>query len=367
MYKENKTLKVMVSGGGTGGHIFPAISIANELKRRYPHAEFLFVGAKGRMEMDLVPKAGYNIKGLWISGLQRKAMMKNLSFPFKVISSLLNAYKIIKQFKPDVAVGTGGYASGPTLAMASRLGIPTLVQEQNSYAGITNKLLSKHVTKICVAYDKMDRFFPKEKIVITGNPIRAELLNTIATKEAAREYFGLDSSLPTVLFVGGSLGARTFNDCIAEAAETLANAKFQVIWQIGSYYFEAYKDATAAKLNNVKPLKFIDDMSMAYRASDLVVSRAGGSISEMAALGKSTLLVPSPNVAEDHQTKNAMALVENNATILVKDSNAGELLMSQVDRLITDQERLAVLSSNILKMAKPNATASIVNEIENII
>ena len=367
MNRVDRHIKILVSGGGTGGHIFPAIAIANEFKERWASAEILFVGAKGRMEMKKVPQAGYPIQGLWISGLQRSLSLENLMFPFKLISSIINAKRIVKQFAPDIAIGTGGYASGPALYAASKKRIPTVIQEQNSYAGITNKLLGKRADAVCVAYNNMDKFFPREKIIHTGNPIRQELLDEACSQEEARSYFDLDPNKKTILIVGGSLGARTFNNTMKAGLHTLKNADYQVMWQMGKNNYETYKNCEVAKLQHIKPMAFIDDMAKAYRAATLVISRAGGAISELSALSKAIILVPSPNVAEDHQTKNAMSLVEKDAAILVKDSDAIESLLKIAESTLKSEETLAQLSENINKLAKPNATQRIVDVIEKLI
>lgn len=358
----NKKLKVIVSGGGTGGHIFPAVAIANEIKKMVPDAEFLFVGAEGRMEMEKVPAAGYKIVGLWISGLQRKLTLSNLSFPFKVISSILKAKKIIKEFNPDIVIGTGGYASGPTLKAAAGKGIPTLIQEQNSYPGITNKILSKKVNKICVAYEGMERFFPKEKILFTGNPVRQDISNLSNKRAEAISFFGLDETKKTILIIGGSLGARTINEAIGAGLEGFQKNNIQVIWQTGKGYIETAR-AQAANFSNVKVFDFIARMDLVYAASDCIISRAGASsVSEIQIIGKPCILVPSPNVAEDHQTKNAMALVNKNAAILIRDVDAKNTLVKTSVELMKDNEKQNELTSNILKMAMPGAAAVIAKE-----
>ncbi|MGB1039481.1 MAG: undecaprenyldiphospho-muramoylpentapeptide beta-N-acetylglucosaminyltransferase, partial [Flavobacteriales bacterium] len=313
--------KFIISGGGTGGHIYPAIAIANAIKEKQSKAEILFVGANGKMEMEKVPKAGYEIIGLDIAGLQRKLTVKNLSFPFKLFRSLKKAKQIVKDFNPDVAIGVGGYASGPLLRQAGKLGVPTLIQEQNSYPGITNKLLARKAKKICVAYDKMERFFDESKIVFTGNPVRKEILNIEGKKERGQNHFKLDTNKKTVLVIGGSLGARTVNNSIKNAAKLLDENNIQVLWQTGKYYYEDMKSfVDENKLISIKVYDFIYEMDLAYASADLVVSRAGAlSISELCLVGKPTILVPSPNVSEDHQTKNAMALVNHNAAQLVTD------------------------------------------------
>lgn len=367
--KEGKLsqLKFIISGGGTGGHIFPAIAIANALKSRVPDAEFLFVGAEGRMEMEKVPAAGYKIVGLWISGLQRKLTLSNLSFPVKVISSLLKAKKILKEFQPDAVVGTGGYASGPMLRVASNAGIPTLVQEQNSYPGITNKILSARVNRICVAYRGMEKYFPKEKILFTGNPVRQDILSLQGKRARAMEFFGLNPDRKTLLIIGGSLGARTINQSIAAGVQRIVDAGYQVIWQTGKTFLPEAKSA-AMKLEGVYVSDFITKMDLAYAAADLVVSRAGASsVSELCLVGKASILVPSPNVAEDHQTKNAMALVNEGAAALVKDSEAGAALIDAVLGLFHDDTRRAELEMKIRQLGTPNAADLIAGEILQLI
>ncbi len=350
-------LKVIISGGGTGGHIFPAIAIANALKKKDPGADILFVGAEGRMEMEKVPAAGYQIEGLWISGLQRKLTLANLLFPFKVISSLIKARKILKRFRPDVAVGTGGYASGPLLNVAAQKKIPALIQEQNSFPGITNKILGKKVNKICVAYEGMERYFPKQKIIVTGNPVRQDILSGEGKRKEAFGLFGLKENKKVLLVVGGSLGARTINESIAGCFEQLASNNIQLIWQTGKNYAPASFNA-----GWVGP--FISRMDLAYAAADVVVSRAGAiALSELAIVKKPVLLVPSPNVAEDHQTKNAMTLVKHNAAILVKDSEAREKLGREILALAADPVKQKQLSDNIAKLAFANAADRIADEI----
>ena len=357
--------RFILSGGGTGGHIYPAIAIANELKRRYPNAEFLFVGAKDRMEMEKVPRAGYEIEGLWISGLQRKLTLKNLMFPFKLISSLFKAGKIVSRFKPHLVVGTGGFASGPLLKIASGRGIPCVLQEQNSYAGITNKLLKDKVAKICVAYDGMEAFFPSDKIIKTGNPVRGDLVALESTKEEALGFFGLETSKPTLLILGGSLGARRINQLLEQKLKYFKAMGIQLIWQCGKLYFEDYKKYNTA---SVKVIDFMNRMDFAYTAADIIISRAGaGSVSELCIVGKPVLFIPSPNVAEDHQTKNAEALVSENAALMIKEKN----LETEFENVFTGlfqsklkQEQLAV---NIKRLALPNATKHIVDEIEKLL
>lgn len=359
------SINILLSGGGTGGHIYPAIAIADELKRRYPNANFLFVGAEDRMEMEKVPQCGYDIKGLWISGIQRSLTLKNLSFPFKLINSLWNAREIVKQFKPTIVIGTGGFASGPTLFMAAKNGIPTLIQEQNSFPGITNKLLAKKVNKICVAYDNLERFFPKEKIIKTGNPVRQDLI-TISSKEIeAKEFFQLSSDKKTLLVLGGSLGARAINKLIEDNIHWLVEKDVQVIWQTGKLYYEEYKQYNA--LDGVQTHSFLNRMDLVYAAADFIISRAGaGSISELCIVGKPTIFIPSPNVTEDHQTKNALAIVENDGAILLEEKNVS-MFKTVVKELILDDVKQKTLSDNIKKLALPNATNAIVDEIEKLI
>jgi len=360
-----QSVNIILSGGGTGGHIYPAVSIANELKAKYPEANFLFVGARDKMEMEKVPQAGYEIKGLWISGLQRKLTLKNLAFPFKLFSSFLNAYKIIKNFKPSIVIGTGGFASGPTLFMANRLGIKTVIQEQNSYPGITNKLLSKKAHKICVAYDGLERFFPVGKIIKTGNPVRQDLLDIIGKEDEAQAYFKLKSDKKTLVIIGGSLGARAINNLIEKHIHWLVEKKVQVLWQTGKIYYNEFKKYD--ELEGVQTFSFMERMDLMYAAADFLISRAGASsISELCIVGKPVIFIPSPNVAEDHQTKNALAVVNNNAALLLKES---ELYMFQTmfSDLIENEELQQTLSENIKKLALPNATKDIVKEIEKLL
>ena len=356
--------RVIISGGGSGGHVFPAISIANALKEKFPQLEILFVGAKGKIEMIKVPQSGYEIQGLWISGLQRSLTWRNLLFPFKVLHSLWNARIIIRRFHPQIAVGVGGYASGPTLAMASRLGIPTLIQEQNSYAGLTNKWLSKRVDRICVAYDGMQKYFPREKIVMTGNPVRSSL-RANEDKLSAFKHFGLDPSLKTILIIGGSLGAKTLNVALRDGYQKVSKARdIQFIWQQGELYKEEFGKCETTTLSNVAALTFIDRMDLAYQCADLVVCRAGAlTISELCLLAMPTILVPSPNVAEDHQTKNALALVQKNAAIMIADHVADKKLLDTAMEIIHDDKKLSQLASSIAKLGKPRATEDIVNQI----
>lgn len=356
-----RNFKVLISGGGTGGHIFPAIAIANEIMIQYPKSSIEFVGAKGKMEMEKVPEAGYKIHGLWISGLQRRFTSKNILLPIKVISSLWHSYKIIKNFKPDFTIGVGGYASGPLNFMASKMGVPVFLQEQNSYPGITNKLLKNTAKVICVAYEGMDRFFPKEKIVMTGNPIRQDILESSATRKESLEYFSLNPLKKTVLVVGGSLGARTINDAIDENISQLEAAGVQLLWQTGKNFsgeFGVFSWGVRTA--------FIKRMDLAYAAADVVVSRAGAmSVSEISALGKATVFVPSPFVSEDHQTKNAMSLVNRKAALLCKDGEAKSALGNLIISVVNDEKLTKDLSREILKLGLPLAAQSIVNEIVN--
>ncbi len=361
--------RIIISGGGSGGHIFPAIAIADGLKKHYGNPEILFVGAKDKMEMDKVPAAGYPIEGLWISGLQRKLTAKNLSFPFKLVSSLMKARSIIRNFKPDLVIGVGGFASGPTLRMAARMGVPTLIQEQNSYPGITNILLSKKVDKICVAYDNMDKYFPKEKIFLTGNPVREAMVDIKGKEAKAESFFGLSKSKLTVLVVGGSLGARTINECIQENLQAFADKDIQLLWQTGKNYGpiaqEAAKDF-ADKGIQVHP--FITQMDLAYAMADIVISRAGAiAISELSLVQKPVILVPSPFVAEDHQTKNALALVTYNAARLVKDVELKEKLMPELLSLIDSEDEREKLMHSISSLGKKNAVDAIVSSAVQLI
>ncbi len=361
-----KKLKFILSGGGTGGHIYPAIAIANELKSRFPDAEFLFVGAKDKMEMQKVPQAGYRIKGLWIAGLQRRLTFDNALFPIKLISSLLKARKIIKEFKPDVVIGTGGFASGPLLQMANSAGIPTVIQEQNSFPGITNKLLSKKANAICVAYENLEQFFPKEKMILTGNPVRQDLIDIASKREEAIQYFNLDANKKTVLVLGGSLGSRRINQLIEKELDNFRANNVQVIWQCGKFYFEEYKHFNDNK--NVQVLSFIDKMDLVYAAADVIISRAGASsVSELCIVGKPVIFIPSPNVAEDHQTKNAKAIVDKKGAILIKESDLDSQFNTVFNNLLSDENLQKELSLNIKSLAKPNATNEIVDEIVKLI
>ncbi len=362
-------IKVLISGGGTGGHIFPALSIANGIKERNPQAQILFVGAENRMEMERVPAAGYKIVGLPVSGFDRKHLLRNVKVLLRLYKSMRLAKKILKDFNPDIAIGVGGYASGPMLKEAQKHGVPTLIQEQNSYAGVTNKLLAERAAAICVAYEGMEKFFPADKIIITGNPVRQNILSCSLTPQQAREKFGLQPDKKTVLVVGGSLGARTINRCIENAMGRIKASDMQIIWQTGKLYdAEAKQVMEETKPNNVRQMAFVANMDEAYRAADLVVSRAGASsISELQLLGKASVLVPSPNVAEDHQTKNALALVNQNAAVMVRDAEAAEKLIDEVLALLADDARLKSLSDNILKMAKRNSVDKIVDKVMELI
>ncbi len=361
--------KVIISGGGTGGHIFPAIAIANQIRLAYPDADVLFVGAEGKMEMEKVPKAGYEIVGLPIRGLQRKLTLENLSFPFKLISSLLKAKKIVKSFKPDIAIGVGGYASAAIVKMAANKGVPTLVQEQNSYPGITNKWLAKKAKTICVAYDGLERFFPKEKIVKTGNPVRANVVDIVGKKEKGLSHFGLKANKKTVLVIGGSLGAGTINTSFKEGIQKLIDRDIQVIWQCGKFYHSKLKPVVEALNSDLVYLSdFIYEMDLAYAAADYIVSRAGAmSVSELCLVGKPAILVPSPNVAEDHQTKNAMALVNENAALLVKDNEANLKLIDTILELDQNEALQTELSKNSRELGIDNAPERILSEIEKIL
>jgi len=361
----NEDLRIIISGGGTGGHIFPAVSIANAIKAKHPNAKILFVGAEGRMEMQRVPAAGYEIKGLPIKGFDRAHKLKNFKVLFKLWKSLRMARQIIKDFKPQVAVGVGGYASGATLYECAKMGIPCLIQEQNSYAGVTNKLLSKRVAKICVAYEGMERFFPANKIIMTGNPVRQNVLKTNLSIEEARKSFGLDPNKKTILLVGGSLGARTINRSVIEHLNLIHDSEVQFIWQTGKYYYQKISDSMKGKeLPNLKVMDFISDMGAAYKAADLIISRAGASsISEFQIIGKPVILIPSPNVAEDHQTKNAMALVNKQAAIYVKDAEAPDTLLPLALKVIADDSKLKSLSENVKKMGLKNSADIIADEV----
>ena len=368
--RPSRPLRLIVSGGGTGGHIFPAISIANAVRERWPDSEILFVGAEGRMEMDRVPAAGYRIIGLPVVGFDRKNLLKNISVLFKLLKSMRAANKIIADFRPDIAVGVGGYASGPVLKAASSKGIPTLLQEQNSYAGVTNKMLAEKATTICVAYDGMERFFPKEKIVLTGNPCRQDLVISEENRRQGYEFFHLDPSRKTILMIGGSLGARTLNASLVAALPDIARSDVQVIWQCGKYYYEDMSrlDREGRLPDNVHLYDFVSRMDYAYSVADLVISRAGaGSISELCLLQKPVILVPSPNVAEDHQTKNALALVRKDAAVMISDTDAPAKLFATALSLVHDDDRLKAMSINIGRLAQRDSAKRIVDEIEKIL
>lgn len=359
--------RFIISGGGTGGHIFPAISIANALKERCPDAEFLFVGAEGRMEMEKVPAAGYEIVGLPISGFDRSNIFKNFKVLAKLFKCVGMAKKIVREFAPDAVIGVGGYASGPTLYAANALGIPTFLQEQNSYAGVTNKILANKATKICVAYENMERFFPKDRLVLTGNPVRQNVLAAEPKAEEAFKFFGFEPSKKTLLIIGGSLGARTINNSVIAGLDRLKAAGIQVLWQTGKFYYESASKAADESANaNLVATDFVTRMDYAYSIADLVISRAGASsISELCLLGKPSVLVPSPNVAEDHQTKNALALANREAAVMVKDAEAPEKLIRTALELMGDEECLAKLSANVLAMALPNSANKIADVILN--
>lgn len=368
MTNDKTEIKVLISGGGTGGHIFPAVSIANALRRHDPSTKILFVGAENRMEMERVPAAGYEIVGLPVAGFDRKRLWRNVPVLFKLAKSMMRARKILKRFKPDIAVGVGGYASGPMLKAAQRAGIPTLIQEQNSYAGVTNKLLAKNAKAICVAYEGMERFFPADKIKITGNPVRADIVNAKIEKSEARRALGLPADKPVVLVVGGSLGARTINESVAAALDKLSEAGIFVMWQTGKLYAEECEKIAARYPDSVKAQPFISNMDVAYRAADLVVSRAGaGTISEIQLVGMPSILVPSPNVAEDHQRKNALALSDRGAAIMVLDSEAREKLGDAIISTVNDKEKLDTLARNASSMALRDADQKIIETIYGIL
>ena len=362
-------MKVVISGGGTGGHIFPAIAIADAIKKINPDAQILFVGANGRMEMEKVPSAGYKIIGLDIAGLQRKFSLKNFLLPFKVVKSLIQAREVIKDFKPDVAIGVGGYASGPLLKVCSWMNIPYVIQEQNSYAGVTNKLLGKNAKKIFVAYKGMDKFFEINKIEFTGNPIRNAIANNDITTAEARAKFGFETNKKTTLIFGGSLGARTLNDAVTFNEDFFkSHGELQFIWQVGKLYYNEYSNSKVVENPNVKMLPFIEDMSTAYKAADIVVCRAGAlTISELALVGKASILVPSPNVAEDHQTHNAMALVNEDAALMVKDTEVKEKLFSSILNLINDENKIETLEMNVKKLGKTDAAEVIAKYMIDIV
>ncbi len=357
--------RFILSGGGTGGHIYPAIAIANELRARFPECEILFVGASDKMEMQKVPQAGYKIKGLWISGLQRKLTVDNTLFPLKLVSSMVKALDIVRKFKPDVVIGTGGFASGPLLQVAALRRIPTVVQEQNSFPGITNKILAARATKICVAYENLEKFFPKSKLVLTGNPVRKDLIFVAGKRSEGREFFKLLPSRKTLLVLGGSLGSRRINELIASKLKFLEEENVEVIWQCGKIYFDQYKDLGNDK--NVHLMAFIDNMDLAYSAADIIISRAGASsVSELCIVGKPVIFIPSPNVAEDHQTKNADSIVKNNAALMIKESEL-DIFEKVFANLLHDAELSQKLSGNIKNLAKADATDRIVDEIIKIV
>jgi len=366
MVNRKSQYKFILSGGGTGGHIYPAIAIANELKLRFPSSEFLFVGAKDRMEMEKVPQLGYKIEGLWISGIQRKLTLKNFMFPFKLISSLFKSRRIISKFKPNVVIGTGGFASGPLLQVANSNGIPTLIQEQNSYPGITNKLLSKKANCICVAYEGLERFFPKEKIVLTGNPIRKDLIEIESKKVSALSEFDLDEKKITLLVLGGSLGARRVNQLIESKLDFFKNQDVQLIWQCGKLYHEQYSKHNIQ--DNVQVHAFLNKMDLAYAAADIIISRAGASsVSELCVVGKPVIFIPSPNVAEDHQTKNAQAIVDKDAAILIKEVQLDTDFDNIFEGLLKSENNRNNLGKNIKELALINATNDIVDEVEKLL
>ena len=369
MMKEKQSpYKILVSGGGTGGHIFPALAIANAFRRRHPDAEILFVGAEGRMEMERVPAAGYDIEGLPVAGFDRKRLWRNVGVLVKLYRSMRKARRILRQFNPDIAIGVGGYASGPMLKAAQKAGIPTLLQEQNSYAGVTNKLLAAKARRICVAYEGMGRFFPAGAIMLTGNPVRADLLGSSLTRAQAKEMLGFDAGRPLVLVVGGSLGARTINESIAAALDGITDAGAQVMWQTGKLYIDRCLPLAKPYGGDVQAMPFISDMATAYRAADIVVARAGAcTISELQLLGLPAILVPSPNVAEDHQRKNALALANRGAAVMIPDADAPATLGDTVVSLLADAPRRDALAANVLKMALPQADEKIVDEIEKIL
>ena len=367
--KEVSAPRIIVSGGGTGGHVYPAIAIAKAIEAKHPDAEILFVGAMGKMEMEKVPQAGYKIEGLNITGIQRSLSLKNLSWPYKLLASLFRADRIVKRFKPDVVVGVGGYASGPVLYAATRQKVPALIDEQNSYAGLTNKWLANRVDTICVAYEGMEKYFPGAKLVFSGNPVRQDIVQSQEKRNEALAHFGFSADKPTLLIIGGSLGARTLNEAMVTGLSKLVAAGVQVIWQTGRFYHEEMKQRTAEiDLTGVKVLEFLKEMDLAYAAADVVVSRAGAlSVSEIAIVQKPCILVPSPNVAEDHQTKNAEALVSQDAAVLVKDVDAKEILVDEALALLSDQERQAALKKNIAPLGKPQAAETIANQVLSLI
>jgi UDP-N-acetylglucosamine--N-acetylmuramyl-(pentapeptide) pyrophosphoryl-undecaprenol N-acetylglucosamine transferase len=368
MTVNNKQLRILITGGGTGGHVFPAIAIADAIKKLRPDTEFLFVGATGKMEMERVPQAGYPIEGLNIAGFQRSMSLRNLTFPFKLLSSLWKARKIIRRFQPDVAIGTGGYASGPVMRAAQRAGIPTVIQEQNSYAGVTNRILGKNAAAICVAYDHMEQFFPAEKIVFTGNPVRSDILRLEGKHQEGLKHYDLDPKKKTIAIIGGSLGARTLNEAMRDNAKFLEKYDgLQVLWQCGKFYEYEFSASDTAKLPNVQIRTFIDRMDLLYAAADILISRAGAlTISELCLVGKPAVLVPSPNVAEDHQTKNALALVEKGAARLVRDAEAKEKMLQEALLIIENEALGFSLSESIRQLGRPNAAVAIAWEVFRI-
>lgn len=370
---KQSSYRIIISGGGTGGHVFPALAVADQIKSEVPEAEILFVGAEGRMEMDKVPRAGYEIRGLPVTGFQRSLSLKNLKFPLNLVKSLFRAKKIIKHFQPDVVIGTGGYASGPVVYVASTMNIPCVIQEQNSYAGITNRLLAPNVSRICVAYEGMEKYFPKEKIVITGNPVRQDIINAGMQRLPALYHFKLSAEAKTILVIGGSLGARTINESVAKGLDKIRQAGFQLIWQTGHDYYDIASEL--CKINprsngwgEFKVHQFIERMDMAYAAADMIISRAGAiAVSELCIVQKPVILVPSPNVAEDHQTKNARNLLNHNAAWMVSDQKARENLVDYATKLLNDEKEQEILSKNIAEFARPNATGDICKEVFNLI
>ncbi|MCA6073924.1 undecaprenyldiphospho-muramoylpentapeptide beta-N-acetylglucosaminyltransferase [Fulvivirga sedimenti] len=365
-----KPYRFIISGGGTGGHIYPALAVAAEIRRRYADSKILFVGAQGKMEMTKVPEAGFEIRGLWISGFQRSLSTRNLMFPFKLIHSWFAARNILREFKPDAVVGFGGYASGPMMLAATGRRIPSMIQEQNSYAGLTNRKLGNRVEKICVAYEGMEKYFPKDKIEITGNPVRKDIIGLETKRQQALTHFGLDDDRPVVLILGGSLGARTINNSVLSHLQLLKDANVQVLWQTGKFYHQEMTEKASAQGDHagIQVLEFIREMDLAYAASDIVISRAGAlSISELCLAGKPVVFVPSSNVAEDHQTKNAKALTSKGAALMVTDEQAPEQLIPTTLELLSDSKQMDELARRIKAMAKPRATEDIVNELEKII
>nr|WP_297306950.1 undecaprenyldiphospho-muramoylpentapeptide beta-N-acetylglucosaminyltransferase [uncultured Flavobacterium sp.] len=357
--------RFIISGGGTGGHIYPAIAIANEIKAQFPEAEILFVGAQNKMEMQKVPAAGYKIEGLWIAGIQRKLTLSNLMFPIKFLSSLIKSRKIINNFKPDVVIGTGGFASGAVVKVAGDMNIPTVIQEQNSYPGITNKMLAKKAKSICVAYEGLERFFDKNKVQLTGNPVRQDLLTIDSKRTEAIEFFKLNPNKKTIVVLGGSLGARKINKLIEKELSFFEDNKVQIIWQCGKFYFEEYKKYQS---QDVQVYAFIEQMDLLYAATDVIISRAGASsVSELAIVGKPVIFIPSPNVAEDHQTKNAKSVADKNGAVLIKESELDERFESDFNKLISDEKFANNLSENLKQLAKPNATKDIVKQIVQLI